>query len=44
MLCMADMAIAYIQSILESEKIKYTHSGVLASSIAIDKDFKKNIC
>ena len=27
----------YIQSILESEKIKYTHSGVLPSSIAIDK-------
>ncbi len=32
----------YIQSILESQKIKYTHSGVLASSIAMDKgDFKK---
>ena len=27
----------YIQSILENEKIKYTHSGVLSSSIAIDK-------
>ncbi len=28
----------YIQSILENEKIKYTHSGVLASSLAIDKE------
>ena len=26
----------YIQTILESEKVKYTHSGVLSSSIAID--------
>ena len=33
----------YIQSILESEKIKYTHSGVLASSIAIDKEISKGI-
>jgi len=33
----------YIQSILESEKIKYTHSGVLASSIAIDKEISKKI-
>ena len=33
----------YIQSILESEKIKYTHSGVLASSIAIDKEISKVI-
>ena len=33
----------YIQSILESEKIKYTHSGVLASSLAIDKDISKKI-
>ena len=33
----------YIQSILESEKIKYTHSGVLASSLAIDKDVSKKI-
>ena len=33
----------YIQSILESEKIKYTHSGVLASSIAIDKEVSKKI-
>ncbi len=33
----------YIQAILESEKIKYTHSGVLSSSIAIDKEVSKNI-
>jgi D-alanine-D-alanine ligase len=33
----------YIQSILESEKIKYTHSGVLSSFIAIDKEISKNI-
>ena len=33
----------YIQSILESEKIKYTHSGVLASSIAIDKEISKKV-
>ena len=33
----------YIQSILESEKIKYTHSGVLASSIAMDKEVSKKI-
>ena len=33
----------YIQSILESEKIKYTHSGVLASAIAIDKEISKKI-
>ncbi len=33
----------YIQSMLESEKIKYTHSGVLASSLAIDKDISKKI-
>ena len=31
----------YIQAILEKEKIKYTHSGVLASSIAIDKELSK---
>ena len=31
----------YIQSILEAEKIKYTHSGALASSIAIDKEVSK---
>ena len=33
----------YIQAILESEKIKYTHSGVLSSSLAIDKDISKKI-
>ena len=33
----------YIQAILESEKIRYTHSGVLASSLAIDKDISKKI-
>ncbi len=33
----------YIQSLLESEKIKYTHSGPLASSIAINKDLSKKI-
>ena len=33
----------YVQSILENEKIKYTHSGVLASSLAIDKEISKKI-
>jgi len=33
----------YIQTILETEKIKYTHSGVLASSIAMDKEISKKI-
>ncbi len=33
----------YIQAILESEKVKYTHSGVLSSSIAIDKELSKKI-
>ncbi len=33
----------YIQAILESEKIKYTHSGVMSSSIAIDKELSKKI-
>ena len=33
----------YIQTILENEKIKYTHSGVLASSIAMDKEISKKI-
>jgi len=33
----------YIQAILEKEKIKYTHSGVLSSSIAIDKNLSKKI-
>ena len=37
----------FVQSILESVKIPYTHSGVLASSLAMDKElsrllFKKN--
>ena len=33
----------YIQTILESEKIKYTHSGVISSSIAIDKELSKKL-
>ena len=33
----------YIQTVLESQKIKYTHSGVLASSIAMDKEISKKI-
>ena len=33
----------YVQAVLESEKIKYTHSGVLPSSIAIDKEISKKI-
>ncbi len=33
----------YVQSLLESEKVKYTHSGPLASSIAINKDLSKKI-
>ncbi len=33
----------YAQSILEAEKVKYTHSGVLSSSIAIDKEISKRI-
>ena len=33
----------YIQSVLEIEKIKYTHSGVLASSICINKLISKKI-
>ena len=33
----------YVQAILESQKIKYTHSGVLSSSMAIDKEISKNI-
>ena len=31
----------YIQAILESQKVKYTHSGVLASSVAMDKEISK---
>ena len=33
----------YIQNILESAKVKYTHSGVLASYIAMDKEISKKI-
>ena len=33
----------YIQTILESQKISYTHSGILASSIAMDKEISKKI-
>ena len=33
----------YIQSILETQKIPYTHSGILASSIAMDKELSKKI-
>jgi len=33
----------YIQAILETQKIPYTHSGVLASSIAMDKEISKKI-
>ena len=33
----------YIQAVLESLQVKYTHSGVLASSIAMDKILSKEI-
>ena len=33
----------YIQSVLELQKIKYTHSGVRSSSLAIDKVLSKKI-
>jgi len=33
----------YIQSILEKFKIPYTHSGVVSSSIAMDKEISKKI-
>ncbi|MBD1157107.1 D-alanine--D-alanine ligase [Pelagibacterales bacterium SAG-MED20] len=33
----------YIQTILESQKIPYTHSGVIASAIAMDKEISKKI-
>ena len=33
----------YIQTILESEKIPYTHSGVISSAIAMDKILSKKI-
>ena len=33
----------YIQSVLERFKIPYTHSGVIASSLAMDKEISKKI-
>ena len=33
----------YIQTILETKKIPYTHSGIIASSIAMDKEISKKI-
>ena len=33
----------YIQTILESQKIKYTHSGILSSAVAMDKIASKQI-
>ena len=33
----------YIQTILEAQKIPYTHSGAIASSIAMDKEISKEI-
>jgi len=33
----------YIQAVLESAKVKYTHSGVLASYIAMDKEVSKKL-
>ena len=33
----------YIQTILEKEKVKYTHSGVISSSMAIDKVLSKKL-
>jgi D-alanine-D-alanine ligase len=33
----------YIQTILETQKIAYTHSGVIASSVAMDKEISKKI-
>ena len=33
----------YVQSILETEKVKYTHSGVLSSALAMDKNLSKKI-
>ena len=33
----------YIQTILESTKIPYTHSGVISSALAMDKDMSKKI-
>ena len=33
----------YIQTILETQKVPYTHSGVIPSSIAMDKEISKKI-
>ncbi len=33
----------YIQTILETFKIPYTHSGIIASSIAMDKEISKKV-
>ena len=33
----------YIQSVIERYRIPYTHSGVIASSIAMDKELSKKI-
>ena len=33
----------YIQTILETQKVPYTHSGVIASAIAMDKEISKKI-
>ena len=33
----------YIQSILETTAIPFTHSGVISSAIAMDKELSKNI-
>ena len=33
----------YIQTILETQNVPYTHSGVIASSIAMDKEISKKI-
>ena len=33
----------YIQTILESQKVKYTHSGVIASFIAMNKEISKKL-
>ena len=33
----------YVQAILETSKVKYTHSGVMASYIAMDKEASKKI-
>ena len=33
----------YIQTVLESQKVKYTHSGVMASFIAMNKEISKKL-